>query len=91
MTVPNVVPRSPPHGVKMIVPQSSVEMPCRRSHQAAAKPNGNDTAHKTVVTTTPVISPAFTRPSPSERASLGPRRTMTTSATRLAIVPSSHT
>ena len=44
--MPNVVARSPSHGVKMIVPQSSVEMPCRRSHQAAAKSNGNDTAHK---------------------------------------------
>jgi hypothetical protein len=90
ITAVTVLLKTPCHCERTIVPQSSFEMPWRRSHQPVAMPNGSETAQRTVTTTTPVINPAFTRPSPSERASRGPRLTMTTSASTLAIVPRSQ-
>ena len=90
ITVANVLPRKLSHGERTIETQLSFEMPCRRAHQAAASSNGTETAHRIVVTTTPVMIPAFTGPRPSDRARRGPRRTSTTSVPISATVPSSQ-
>ena len=89
-TVPAVWPRSTPQGEKTISSQPCLEMPCLRCHHAEAMPKGRETAHTTVVTTMPVTMPEFTGPSPSERASRGARRTITTRVVSVARVPRSQ-
>src|SRR5436190_1370588 len=88
--VDTVVRTSPPTGSKAIDGQLFCRMSCRRDHHDAAMSNGTLTAHTANVMNTAVMTPAFTGPRPSLRASRGPRSRNTASTANVASVAMIH-